>query len=115
MVVDSPLHIVYVIESAAYGIVFTSCFCENPNERGTREWGLLIETASECNPVQSSFYTWAAYYTEKENFHWNSFLNTNLKQKPTRLEQKIGDLHGDISCNNILNLSQHVSWNYFFF
>ena len=28
-------HIVYVIESAAYGVVFTSCLCENPNERST--------------------------------------------------------------------------------
>ena len=28
------VHIVYVIESAAYGVIFTSCLCENPNERG---------------------------------------------------------------------------------
>ena len=35
-----PLHqhgmyVVYVIESATYRVVFTSCLCENPNERGT--------------------------------------------------------------------------------
>ena len=28
---------VRVIESAAHGVVFTSCLCENPNERGTSE------------------------------------------------------------------------------
>ena len=27
------IYIVYVIESAAYGVVFTSCLCENQNER----------------------------------------------------------------------------------
>ena len=31
------VHIVYVIESAAYGVLFTSCLCQNPNERGTSE------------------------------------------------------------------------------
>ena len=31
------IYIVYVIESAAYGVIFTSCSCENPNERGTSE------------------------------------------------------------------------------
>ena len=31
------INIVYVIESAAYGVVFTSCLYENPNERGTSE------------------------------------------------------------------------------
>ena len=30
-------YIVYVIESAAYGVLFTSCLCQNPNERGTSE------------------------------------------------------------------------------
>ena len=31
----SPVHvrIIYVLESATYGVVFTSCLCENPNER----------------------------------------------------------------------------------
>ena len=28
---------VYVIESAVYGVVFTSCLREDPNERGTSE------------------------------------------------------------------------------
>ena len=50
------IHIVYVIESAAYGVIFTSCLCENPNERGTSEWGLFTQTTSEYNPVQSNFY-----------------------------------------------------------
>ena len=27
------IYIAYVIESAAYGVVFTSCLCEKPNER----------------------------------------------------------------------------------
>ena len=31
------INIVYVIESAAYGVIFRSCLCENPNERGTSE------------------------------------------------------------------------------
>ena len=31
------INIVYVIESAAYGVLFTSCLCQNPNERGTSE------------------------------------------------------------------------------
>ena len=31
------IYIVYVIESAAYGVLFTSCLCQNPNERGTSE------------------------------------------------------------------------------
>ena len=31
------IFIVYAIKSAAYGVVFTSCLCENPNERGTSE------------------------------------------------------------------------------
>ena len=30
-------YIVYVIESAAYGVIFTSCLCQSPNERGTNE------------------------------------------------------------------------------
>ena len=32
---SSNIIIVYLIESAAYRVVFTSCLCENPNERGT--------------------------------------------------------------------------------
>ena len=31
------IYIVDVIESAAYGVIFMSCLCENPNERGTSE------------------------------------------------------------------------------
>ena len=34
---SKDVYIVYIIESAAYGIIFTSCLCENPNERGTSE------------------------------------------------------------------------------
>ena len=46
------INIVYVIESATYGVIFiTSCLYENPNERG-----LLTQTTSEYNPVQSNFY-----------------------------------------------------------
>ena len=48
--------IVYVIESAAYGDEFTSCLCENPNERGASEWGPLTQRTSEYNPVQSNVY-----------------------------------------------------------
>ena len=47
----SNVYIVYGIESAAYGVIFTSCLCQNPNERG-----LLTQTTSEYNPVQSNFY-----------------------------------------------------------
>ena len=31
------VNIVYGIKSAAYGVIFTSCLCQNPNERGTSE------------------------------------------------------------------------------
>ena len=31
------VNIVYVIESAAYGVIFTSCLCQSPNERGASE------------------------------------------------------------------------------
>ena len=31
------IHIVYVIESAAYRVLFTSCLCQKPKERGTSE------------------------------------------------------------------------------
>ena len=31
------IYIVYVIESALYGVLFTRCLCQNPNERGTSE------------------------------------------------------------------------------
>ena len=31
------LFLVYVIKSAAYGVVFMSCLCENLNEQGTSE------------------------------------------------------------------------------
>ena len=31
------INIVYGIESAANGFIFTSCLCQNPNERGTSE------------------------------------------------------------------------------
>ena len=40
MVVDSPKQIVYVIESAAYGVVFTSCFCENRTREARAIGGL---------------------------------------------------------------------------
>ena len=49
------IYIVYVKESAAYRVVFTS-LCENPNERGTSERRLLTQTTSEYNLVQSNFY-----------------------------------------------------------
>ena len=35
IIVNNDIYIVYVIESAAYGVIFTSCLCESPNERGT--------------------------------------------------------------------------------
>ena len=31
------VNIVYGIESAAYGVICTSCLCQKPNERGTSE------------------------------------------------------------------------------
>ena len=33
----NAVYIVYGTESAAYGVIFTSCLCENPNKRGTSE------------------------------------------------------------------------------
>ena len=33
--------------TAAYGVIFTSCSCQNLNERGTSKWGLLTQTTSE--------------------------------------------------------------------
>ena len=48
-------NVVYVIESALYGVIFTSCLYQNPNERDTSEWGLLTQTTREYDPVQSNF------------------------------------------------------------
>ena len=37
VIIGIDINIVYVIESALYGVLFTSCLCQNPNERGTSE------------------------------------------------------------------------------
>ena len=49
------------------------CLCQDPNEQGTNEWGLLTQTRSEYNPLQALSMTWAVYYTYHGNFHWNLF------------------------------------------
>ena len=69
MVVDSHLHVVYVIESSAYGVVSTSCFCENPSE-----WGLLTQTTSEYNPVQSIFYDVSCLLHVRREFSLKCFF-----------------------------------------
>ena len=35
------IKIVYVIESAVYGVIFTSCLCQNPNKRGNEGRGTI--------------------------------------------------------------------------
>ena len=47
------VNIVYVTESAAYGVLFTICLSQNPNERGTSQ-----QTTAKKNTrrVQSTFY-----------------------------------------------------------
>lgn len=49
------IQLLYVIESAAYRVIFMSYLCQNANEWGTSEWKLLTQT-SEYNPTQSTFY-----------------------------------------------------------
>ena len=49
------IQLLYVIESAAYRVIFMSYLCQNANESGTSEWKLLTQT-SEYNPIQSTFY-----------------------------------------------------------
>ena len=50
------IYIVYVIESAAYGVICTSCLCQKPERARYERVGLLTQTTSEFNPVQSTFY-----------------------------------------------------------
>ena len=40
------IYIVYVIESAAYGVLFTSCLCEKP-ERARNERVRVFDTNNE--------------------------------------------------------------------
>ena len=40
----------------AYQVIFVSCLSQNPNEQGMSARGLLTQTMSEENPVQSTFY-----------------------------------------------------------
>lgn len=55
--IPSPAaHLVYVIESAAYGLYSRVVCGQNPNERGASECRLLTLTASDYNPLQSIFY-----------------------------------------------------------
>jgi len=45
----------YFMESATYGILFTSCLYHKTNERGTSEW--VYDSNNEwINPVQSTFH-----------------------------------------------------------
>ena len=50
------VYIVYVIESAAYGVICTSCLCQKPERARYEVRGLLTQTTSAYNPVQSTFY-----------------------------------------------------------
>ena len=68
-------NVVYVIESALCGVIFTSCLCQNPNERDTSQWGLLTQTSREYDPVQSTSYDVSCLLHVLGEFHWNSFLN----------------------------------------
>ena len=43
-------NIVYVIESAVYGVIFTSCLCENTNERGPR----VVSVKTRTSEVRAS-------------------------------------------------------------
>ena len=76
------VHIVYVIESAAYGVVFTSCLCENPNEQGTGEWGLFTQTTSEYNPLSTKQFLWRdLFITRKTRIFIEIVFLTQIKNK----------------------------------
>ena len=53
---SSELNIVYVIESAAYGVIFTSCLCEKPSLARTSLVRVFTQTTREYNPVRRTFY-----------------------------------------------------------
>jgi len=47
--------IVYVIESAAYGVVFTNCLCENPNEEVRASEGFSHKQRVNITPYKMEF------------------------------------------------------------
>ena len=50
------IYMVYVIESAAYGVVCTSCLCQKPERARYERVRAFDTTTSAYNPVQSTFY-----------------------------------------------------------
>ena len=50
------VNIVYVIESAAYGVLFTSSLCQKPERARYERVRFLTQARSEYTPVQSTFY-----------------------------------------------------------
>ena len=65
------LYIVYVIESAAYGVLFTSCLCQKP-ERARYERVRAFDTNNEwINPVQSTFYVVSCLLHKTREFSLN--------------------------------------------
>lgn len=49
----------------------------------------LKQTASEYNPIQSTFYEVSCLLHKRQNFHWNIFVNTNLKKNTHTLQTAI--------------------------
>ena len=50
------INIVYVIEIALYGVIFTSCLCEKPSLARTSLVRVFTQTTREYNPVRRTFY-----------------------------------------------------------
>ena len=71
-------YIVYVIESAAYGVIFTSCFLSKTRTSEVRaSEGFWHKQRVNKTQYKALSMSWAVYYTKQENFHWTSFLNAN--------------------------------------
>ena len=71
------INIVYVTESAAYGVLFTSCLCQQPERARRASEGFWHKQRVNKTPYKALSMSWAVYDTKQENFHWASFLNAN--------------------------------------
>ena len=50
------INIVYVIEIALYGVIFTRCLCEKPSFARASLVRVFTQTTREYNPVRRTFY-----------------------------------------------------------
>ena len=65
--------IVYVIESAAYGVIFTRCLCQKPSLARTSLVRPFTQTTREHNPVQSNFYDVSCLLHVRREFSLQQF------------------------------------------